>query len=50
MEIDTLTLFITLFFSYIAKDFYDMFFQNNIRKLLIKYKKFLDGKNRRIKV
>jgi hypothetical protein len=27
-----------------------MFFQNNIRKLLIKYKKFLDGKNRRIKV
>lgn len=44
MEIDAITLFFTLLFSYIAKDFYDIFIQKHVLKGLKKYKDFLENK------
>lgn len=45
MEIDTLTLFITLISSLIVKDFYDIFIKTHITKLLLKYKITLEKIN-----
>lgn len=46
MQIDTFTLFITLFLSYIAKDLYDMFLRKYVLKMMNEYKKFLEKKTK----
>lgn len=49
MEIDTLTLFITLISSLIVKDFYDIFFKQHITNLLSRYKISLEKINNKEK-
>jgi hypothetical protein len=50
MEIDALTLFFTLLFSYIAKDFYDLFLKHYIIKYMKKYKKLISNNKKGFKI
>lgn len=48
-SIDYVLLFITLFLSFVAKDFYDIFMRKYTKKILIYYHSILKDLKRKIK-